>query len=201
MEKTKDYKKYVRSYSELSSALDSLYLYKLLYDRQLLFRYQSWLPQPALLGECADYEPDIVTDALFSLSEAVWDHYSQDGNEIYAIYFSSPAIMEYYRLCREYSQTCGIPLGSNPYMQRAAEYVRNRLEQGCYSCSYHLQTKIHHAWASGIVFRMWPDFTSLLALLVMMGRIFSFYEQGLEHLKHDLSNLNRRLPEHQKEAA
>lgn len=170
---------YDRSLNETQCALETVYLYKFLYD------YGSWETFREEFSEDVDdgYEIFAVEEALFMLSEAVWRNYSEyNGSE--TMYFSHPDMMEYYRLCHAYGKKHGVKPADNPYMRNAAAYVRKLLHQdGCYTCSYRLQTKVNHEWASGIVFSMWPEFNGQLVLLILMGRIFRFYTAELEKLK------------------
>jgi len=190
-----------RNFSAMLRAMDSVYLQKVLHDRRLMYLYEEW-PPPEYVGEEGDYELDIILGALHSLSEAVWSHYS-DHDDTDTIYFSHPVMMEYYRLCRVYGKHQGVRLRDNPYMQRAADFVRSRLHQdGCFTCSYRLQTKVNHRWASGVVFRMWPEFYDHLALLVQMARVLDFYERELMRLKTELAEFQKPLSQKQaKEAA
>ena len=190
-----------RSYSDIHHAIDAVYLRKVLHDREMSDLYEKW-PASDYLGEESDFDFDLIVDALHNLSEAVWSHYS-DYEAIYTMYFSHPAIMEYYRLCRVYGKHQGLKLRDNPYMLLAADNVRSLLHQdGCFTCSYHLQTKVNHRWASGIVFRMWPEFNGNLALLVLMAQVFDFYERELMRLKTELLKIQKPISQKQdKEAA
>lgn len=185
-------KENLRSYSDMLQALDSVYLHKTLHNRSLLYLYDE-LPAPENVGEEGDCEMEVIVDALHSLSEAVWSHYS-DYEDTNIMYFSHPAIMEYYQLCRVYGKRKGVKLGDNPFMRQAAENVRSCLyQEGCFTCSYYLQTKINHEWASGIVFRMSSEFTGSLALLVKMSQVFDFYERELITLKKEISEIEKPL--------
>lgn len=190
-----------RSYSDMLRAMDSVYLRKVLHDREMSYLYEDW-PPSEYLDEESEFDFDLIVDALYSLSEAVWSHCS-DYESIYTMYFSHPDMMEYYRLCRVYGKHRGVRLRDNPYMRRAAEYVRSLLyQEGCFTCDYRLQTKINHRWASGIVFRMWPEFNGNLALLVQIARVFDFYERELTQLKTELSEIEKHLSQKElKEAA
>jgi hypothetical protein len=192
---------YIRTYSEMCHALDCVYLYKTLYDHNLQYLYPENGVAPQYVGEDDGYLLDTVYEAIFRLSDAVWPHYSE-YHETHTIYFSHPALMEYYHLCRVYGRQRGIPLHDNPYMRSAKEFVRSRLGQDCFTCSYRLQTKINHQWSAGIVFVMWPEFTGHLALLVLMGQVFDFYKRELQQLKADIVENEGQLPQQQwKEAA
>ena len=181
-----------RSYSDMHRAIDSVYLRKVLHDREMSDLYEKWPPSDHL-GEESDFDMDLIADALHNLSEAVWSHYS-GYEDIYTMYFSHPAMMEYYRLCRVYGKHQGVRLRDNQYMRRAADFVRSLLHQeGCFTCDYRLQTKVNHRWASGIVFRMWPEFNGNLALLVLMAQVFDFYERELMRLKTELSEIQKPI--------
>lgn len=181
-----------RGYSEMLRAMDSVYLRKILNDREMSYLYENW-PPSEYLGEESEFDLDLIVNALHNLSEAVWSHYS-DYEDIHTMYFSHPAMMEYYRLCRSYGKHRGVKLRDNPYMRRAADFVQNCLHQdGCFTCDYRLQTKVNHRWASGVVFRMWPEFNGDLALLVQMSRVFDFYEREAPRLKKELSEIEKHL--------
>jgi len=171
---------------EMRAALDNVYLHKVLHDRALPVDF----PAPEYVDDDIGDFMDIIYHTLHSLSDAIWSRVS-DQNDTETLYFSHPAIMEYYRLCREYGKLTGESLRENPYMHHAAEFVRSKLQQGCYSCDYWLQTKINHKWASGIVFRIWPEFNGLFALTVLMLQIFSFYEKEVEKLKAEIDEIKK----------
>ena len=181
-----------RSYSDMHRAIDAVYLRKVLHDRKMLYLYKDW-PAPEYLEVEREFDMDLIVDALYGLSEAVWGHYS-DYEGIYTIYFSNPTMMEYYRLCRVYGKHQSVKLRDNPYIQLAADCVRSLLyQEGCFTCDYRLQTKVNHRWASGIVFRMWPEFNGHLALLVLMAQVFDFYERELIRLKTELAEIQKPI--------
>jgi hypothetical protein len=175
-------------YRDLRQSLDAVYLRKALTDRSLLEKHEAG--SPAMLGDGSgsDYEFEVIIEGLFGLSEAVWGNYSEE-REVETMYFSHPDIVEYYRLCREYGREKRIPLRANPYVLGAARFVDSQLGQHSYVSSYYLQTKVGHKWASGVVFRMWPEFDGHLALLVLVRKIFEFYTRELARLKAELAVL------------
>jgi len=175
-----------RRLSEMRGALDNVYLHKVLHDRGMTVDF----PAPEYVDDDIWEYMDIIFHTLHSLSDAIWSRVSEK-NDVETLYFSHPAIMEYYRLCREYGKLTGESLRENPYMRHAAEFVRSKLQQGCYSCDYRLQTKVNHKWASGIVFRMWPEFNGLFALMVLMSRIFDFYEKEVVKLKAEIETIKK----------
>jgi hypothetical protein len=178
-----------RTGQDLRQALDAVYLYKVLLKRGKASLFDNKSKAPVFIGgDEPYYQFEVIIEALCNLSDAVWSNYSEK-TQVESMYFSSPDIMEYYRLCREYGKQAHVPLRDNPYVLGAAEYVDNQLEQGCYTCSHYLQTKINHKWASGIVFRMWPEFDGQLALLVFMVRIFDYYARELARLKTELKEM------------
>lgn len=133
-------------------------------------------------------------EALCSLTKSTWCHYSEK-TELEVFYFSHPDMMEYYHLCREYGRKKGVKLSDNPYMKEARQYVRSRLEKGCYSCYYHLHTGINHDCASGIAFYTYPEFEGYMALLVEMNCVLSFYSEKLCELKREMNSQNDTLKE------
>lgn len=171
----------VNDMNEAQRAFMTVYVYKLFHDRGQLEKYAPHAP------EFVDAEMDMEAclNGLWNISGAMWGNYSEE-EQVETLYFSHPDIMEYYRLCRVYGKRFKVKLRDNPYMKRAADYVRRKLDQGCYSCDYRLQTKLNHKWASGIVFRMWPEFYYHFELLVLIARIFDFYTSELQKLKAEL---------------
>lgn len=183
-----------RNVRDASRVFELVYLYKLLYDSDRLEAYAAYA---TYVDEEADI--DACLHALDALSDAVWGHYS-DYSQTETMYFSHWDIMEYYRLCRVYGKRFGVKLRDNPYCNRAEEYVRSLLHQpGCYTCSYHLQTKVNHQWASGIVFRMSPEFYGHFVLVVLLCKILNFYGVELQKLRAELDSCTAALVE--KEAA
>jgi hypothetical protein len=59
-------------------------------------------------------------------------------------------------------------------------------------------TKINHEWASGILFRIWPEFEWHFALLTRIHQVFEFYAEQLDKLKKELET---PITENWKEAA
>jgi len=129
----------------------------------------------------------LVHEAIENACEKVWIEELDPGPKYY---FSDPAMMEYYRLCREYSRKTGVRLKQNPFMLKAGEYVRWMLQLGSYGYDWTLLTKINHEWASGIVFYLDERFNAHLELLEALLEIFRFYETELEVLKQALSKQN-----------
>jgi hypothetical protein len=168
-----------------------VYLHKVLHSRGLLESLESKADAdaPVFVGDDEpDYEFEVIIEALMSLSDAVWSNYSE-YDEVETMYFSHPDIMEFYRLCREHSRLAHVPLRANPYMQKARRFVDSCLDQGCPVCDYRLQTKTNHKWASGIVFKMWPEFENHLVLLILMAKIFDYYTRELARLKAELAEM------------
>jgi len=171
-----------RDKSEARRAFVCVYVHKLLHDNGRLENYEPY--------ETEYVDPEMEFEAcvygLQYLSEAVWSRYCED-DQVETMYFSHPDMMEYYRLCRVYGKRYGVKLPDNPYMRMAADYVRSCLDQGCPVCEYRLHTNIGHKWASGIVFRMWPEFEWHFALLTQIADIFGFYTKMLTNLKKELA--------------
>ena len=162
-------------------ALICVYVHKMVHDNGRLEEYAQYGPKYV---DCeADFESAIY--GLDYAAEMVWEHASHD-EEVRTLYFSSTDMMEYYRLCRVYGKKHGVKLSANPYMLEAKRLVDDCLDQGCPVCEYRLQTKINHKWASGIVFRMWPEFEWHFALLTQINRVFGFYTEQLQKLKKAL---------------
>lgn len=167
------------NYDELTTAMD------LLYVCARMIEAGRWTVENAKCTMHVDFYYDIATEALWSCCEDVY----MDCNEEACIthyYFSDPCMMEYYRLCREYSRRRGLKLKDNPYMNNAKQYVREQLNGDWNSC-YILHTKVNHRCASGIHFMYDENFTGEVALLSRLLNVFSFYQEGVEKLKAELA--------------
>jgi hypothetical protein len=170
---------------EVGRALICVYVYKLIHDAGRLDDYKFYAPE--YVDPEMDFESSIY--GLDHVTEKVWSRVSRDedyGTGIETMYFSDPVIMEYYRRCREYGARRRVKLADNPYMLEAEAFVRRSLDQGCPVCDYKLLTKINHEWASGILFRMWPEFEWHFALLININHVFKFYKEQLHRLKKEL---------------
>jgi len=103
-------------------------------------------------------------------------------------YFSDPAMMKYYRLCRDYCRRFGVSLKRNPFMQKAEDYVDRLLGSLCsYGYGWTLHTRTNHEWASGIVLGVDDQFDSYLDLIEALLEIFRFYETELKVLMQTIS--------------
>lgn len=151
-----------------------------------------------------DVECEFALNGMYRLCDFMSEYYSED-TEVCAMYFSSNAMMENYRLCREYGKLKGISLKENPYMLRALEEVRAQMsEDGCYYCCSWLQTKVNHKWASGIVFKYDVSyFCEFLALFSRLLYVFEFYDRAVKDLRKEVETLKRQklipFPASQKE--
>jgi phenylalanine-4-hydroxylase len=183
----------VRDVSDARHAFISVYVCKIIHDTGRLKEFMQ--DGPEYVDSDTDYAA--VRIGLYYVTEKVWSsvtHDSDYGEVIETLYFSDSTIMEYYRLCREYGKRHGVKLATNPYMLEAKRFVDNCLDQGCPVCEYRLQTKINHDWASGVVFRMWPEFEWHFALLTLIHQIFGFYREQLQRLKKELE-LDQKVTE------
>lgn len=102
-------------------------------------------------------------------------------------FFSDRSMMEFYRLCRDWSKQRGIPLRRNPYMEWAKREVEEQLD-GIYSyySSYRLSTRVNHKWASGIAFYLSPEFNQEFSLLRALAYIFDYYRQMTKELRYEI---------------
>jgi len=172
-------------------AFESVYLCKLLHHYGKLDRMD--------LGWTVDEDLwwPLMLDALQNVSDACWVECLDMENKYY---FSDPAMMEYYRLCREYCCRFGVSLKRNPFMQKAEEHVNRLLGSLCsYGYGWTLHTRINHEWASGIVLGVDDQFSAYMALIEVLLRIFLYYETELDVLKQVLSNKDKEKTK--KEAA
>lgn len=173
------------------AAFSSVHLCKLFHHYGKLDRLDlAWTVDEDLFW-CMTYE------ALENVSEKVW---SESGDMENKFYFSDSAMMQYYRLCRNYCHLYGVSLKQNPYIQKADRYVYDKLN-GLYACGYGwtLHTRINHKWASGILFCVDDNFDAYMELIKALLEIFCFYEIELKVLKRALKVQNKN--EIKKEAA
>lgn len=127
-------------------------------------------------------------EAIEYISDYVFSYYSEYSGDS-SFYFSDDSIMEYYRLCREYSKLKGISLKDNPYMKKAEDTVRENLDSSCYYCYYRLKTKVNHRLAAGIVFYFSCDFYEYESLVYRMADVIDFYRNEVCVLKDEVRRL------------
>ena len=173
------------------TAFQSVYLCKLLHHYGRLDELDTgWN-----IGE--DLYWHLQYEALGCVSDAVWLE-TFDAECKY--YFSSRAMMEYYRLCRVYCRRLGMKLEQNPFMRDAERYIDYLLgELPSYGYGWTLLTKINHDWASGIVLGIDEQFGDHHRLIEALLRIFEFYEAGVGSLKSAIAKLDENKTK--KEAA
>ena len=102
--------------------------------------------------------------------------------------FSYRAMVEYYRLCRIHSSKHGLRLRDDPYMLDALRFVQQMFDFG-YTGGYsvHLQTKINHEWASGLVIHLDDSyFTAEYELAEALLEIGAWYELHCRVLRETL---------------
>lgn len=102
-------------------------------------------------------------------------------------FFSDQGMMEFYRLCRDWSKQRGIPLRRNPYMERARLEVEEQLNSiNSYCYNYRFSTKVNHQWASGITLYLSPEFNQEFPLLMTLAHIFDYYRQTAKKLQYEI---------------
>ena len=162
---------------DVRAALDCVQLCRILHDYKKTFC--SW-------EACSDTWWQLVYEAFECIGDISW----MDCNE-YAMlqkyYFSSNAMMEYYRLCREYCHMYHVSLKENPFIKKAEKYADDMMEFPKGDFGYILQTRINHEWASGIVLYYSEYFDSYKDMIEALLEIFDFYERELAALKSALS--------------
>lgn len=161
-------------------AFVTVYLCKLFYDFGRLDMLDTNFPVDE------DYRWTLEYEAMNGISGAIWEE-CDENRFVQKYYFSDPAMMEYYRLCRAYCGRFGVSLKDNPYMNEASAYVHRMLRWIDGNFGYTLQTKINHEWASGIVAGYDEYFYSHTELIEALLYIFDFYKNGVETLKAALS--------------
>lgn len=174
-------------------AFRTVYISKLFYDYGKLDN----LDTTCTVQE--DFWYSMIYEALESVSG--FSHFT-GGDWESKYYFSDPAMLAYYRRCRDYCRLFGVSLKDNPFMQKAEDFVDNMLRNISGYYGWTLLTKINHHWASGIVFAHDNEsfnadaFSELIEALL---EIFSFYENELKVLEEAVSGQKNRISE--KEAA
>ena len=126
-----------------------------------------------------------VFELMGVAAEGVWSDYN-DSYDVSKWYFSSHPMVEYYRLCREYSKRHGIKLSDNPFVHNAESFVECALNLESCGYGWRLQTKINHEWASGIVFQSDCYFNGEMELLEALLEIFGWYEAAEKRLREVL---------------
>lgn len=102
-------------------------------------------------------------------------------------FFSNPGMMDFYRLCRDWSRQRGIPLRQNSYMERAAQEVEEQMDSiNDYYFAYRFSTKVNHKWASGITVYLSPEFNQEFSLLKALAYIFDYYRQMAKELRYEI---------------
>ena len=148
---------------------------------------------------------DEPTDEFFSLFYevigATVDFLNCDYLDYYDVnkwYFSNKSMVEYYRLCRVYGSAHGLKLKDNPYMRQAQRFIENVMDfDYCEGYSWHLNTKMNHEWASGIVFCTDCYFNGEYRLLEALLEIGRWYEDGVKRLREVLEKeQTQKTPEY-----
>jgi len=148
-----------------------------------------------------DFEYQMLYEALENVTDNVWVRYNDYEYE-QKLYYSDPAMMEYYRLCRDYCNRFGVSLKDNPYMKSASDYVGRMLNFHKSSFMYILQTKINHEHASGIVvFYLEEYFSDYFELAEALLYIFDFYKTEAQKLRAELALNSDNAESKTKEAA
>ena len=126
-------------------------------------------------------------DVFWEMIEAATDFTALDFSADMCItkwYFSFEAMVEYYRLCRVYSELNGLKLRDNPFMQSAQHYVEFAMDlNGHIGYAWHLKTRINHKWASGIVLYTDENFCAEYELLEALLSIGSWFQHHLKRLR------------------
>ena len=174
---------------ELYEAIETIRLYKMFHDFGRADKLES--------GHEADRDLywTMIHDMSLNITDKVWYSFDESfATEKY--YYSSSSMMEYYRLCREYSKKHNIPLECNPYIEKARRYAKDKFNQSLPYMDYALQTKINHDNASGIVIWIYHEyFNSYSELMEALLHIFSSYEYELIELKAALKSESMILME------
>ena len=175
-------------YENIIDSLAVLYMAKRIYDngrKDILDRID------------AEIDPDdsywFANGALEMICDYVDMKYDEE-REVTSYYFSDESIMEYFKYCRQYAKIKGVKLQDCDYMKKANDKVHEQLESGCYYCDFHMETKINHEWASGIVFQFDANFYEFEALLLRILEIISFFRSEVVELKKEMDKHNAIQP-------
>ena len=126
-------------------------------------------------------------DVFWEMIEAATDFTALDFSADMCItkwYFSFEAMVEYYRLCRVYSELNGLKLRDNPFMQSAQYYVEFAMDLNEHiGYAWHLNTRINHKRASGIVLYTDENFCAEYELLEALLSIGSWFQHHLKRLR------------------
>ena len=137
-----------------------------------------------------DYYPYIIEGLT-----AVCDFW--EGREVgpymdYCWFFSDQSMMEFYRLCRDWSRQRGTRLKDNPYMLQAEQELEEQLNGiDSYYYGYRYSTKVNHRWASGITLYISPEFNQEFALLKALAYLFDYYKRTAERLRYEIWKYDR----------
>jgi hypothetical protein len=167
------------SYDDLMRALDVLYICALMVENDI------WEEKNCNYAMDLDHYWEVMQDALWTCCEYAYSKYDEE-NDVEHLYFSTPVMLEYYRLCREYGSRRSMRLKDNPYYISAGNYVRSMISGG-YTSDYILHTKVNHRCASGIHFLHDSYFEGQIDLLEGLINIVRFYENGVKELKAELA--------------
>ena len=143
-------------------------------------------------------------DAIGAASDLFVVHYSE-CYEQHCLYVSFESMMEYYRLCRTYSRLHHIRLCDNPFMKAAQERVQSVFDLDSDGGYYvHLQTKVNHKWASGLVIRTDETYFNsefeLAEAVFEAGFYYAYAVRNLrEKLLEEFAFWLPALPEHRTE--
>lgn len=143
-------------------------------------------------------------DAIGAAADIFEVHHCERYGE-HNLYVSFESMMEYYRLCRIYSKLHHIRLPDNPYIKEAERYVECTMDFGEYGGYHvHLQTKVNHKWASGLVISTDDNcFNEEFELAEAIFDVGAWYEFSVHRLRKKLLEEYAlwlpALPEHRKE--
>lgn len=140
-----------------------------------------------------DNEPEMVYSGLESVGD-FFDERLRESESVCHMYFSSYAMMEYYRLCKQYEQLTGCTARQNPYRTAACEHVDEQMsENGCYYCYHRLATKTCFDWSSYVRFSYdTSSFYEHLALVSRMFNVMAFYSDEVAKLRYEIWKLSLR---------
>ena len=175
-------------YDHCEMSLIPIFVGKVLYDTGREEDYLKGIGSEAVIME--DYF-SYIAEGLTTICD-FWD-----GREVgpyidYCWFFSDRSMMDFYRLCRDWSRQRGIRLKDNPYMEQARLELEEQLDSlnSCYY-TYRFSTKVNHRWASGITLYFSPEFNQEFSLLKALAHIFDYYKHMAERLRYEIWKYDR----------
>lgn len=149
-----------------------------------------------LIDLCGD---ELREDSYYEFISCAWEIVSKYAymnqkceyeNDYYTtyIYFSDPAMVEFYRLCKEYGEKHHLTEDENLYYKESISFVSECLNIPSYSYNFGIITGTAKKRSSGILVAYDDEFYSGEFLLEGLLDAFSYYKDKAAELKNVLSS-------------